>query len=182
MRLGMLSINKRPAGAEKLVLADILSVLAMTHSDSGKRETLLYRLVGSPSSTVGSWGHEYVRHLSLEIGQEYANIQAVLAAGDQVGKISVQDLLKLTLDVVPFFMSHNAEADACDLLIELDNLALLPDYVDANTWRRVCLYITSCVMYVAPPEDVAILKTAHKIYRAMEGGQFTEGILLLVDG
>jgi 26S proteasome regulatory subunit N1 len=148
----------------------------MTHSDSGKRETLSYRLVGSPSATMGSWGHEYVRHLSLEIGQEYANIQQ-LAADDQVGKISSEELLKLALDVVPFFMAHNAEADACDLLLELESLALLPDFVDKNTWRRVCIYITSCVMYVAPPEDVAILKTAHKIYRAMEGGQFTEGII-----
>ena len=158
------------------MLADILSVLAMTHSDSGLRETLAYRLRGSPSTTVGQWGHEYVRHLSLEIGQEYENIQVLLASGEPDGPISAQALLALALNLVPFFMSHNAEADACDLLLELESLALLPDYIDANTWRRVCLYITSCVSYVAPPEDVAILKTAHKIYRAMEGGQFTEGM------
>ena len=38
-------------------------------------------------------------------------------------------------------MSHNAEADACDLLIELEALDTLPGFVDKNTFERVCLYI-----------------------------------------
>ncbi|CAB5193781.1 unnamed protein product [Rhizophagus irregularis] len=51
-----------PPGDNKLFLADILSVLAMTY-DEGKRESLKYRLQGSREDP-GSWGHEYVRHLS----------------------------------------------------------------------------------------------------------------------
>ena len=48
----------------KKMLADVLSVLAMTMSDDGKRESLEYKLIGS-GGQVGGWGHEYVRHLSL---------------------------------------------------------------------------------------------------------------------
>jgi 26S proteasome regulatory subunit N1 len=45
----------------KSLLADILSVLAMTYSDSGKRETLSYRLKGGSDEDPGCWGNEYVR-------------------------------------------------------------------------------------------------------------------------
>lgn len=52
--------SAQPAVTDKTLLADILSVLAMTYSDTGKRETLKYRLVGSEEDP-GLWGHEYVR-------------------------------------------------------------------------------------------------------------------------
>ncbi|XP_030936235.1 26S proteasome non-ATPase regulatory subunit 2 homolog A-like [Quercus lobata] len=44
----------------KKYLADILSVLALTMSAEGERESLKYRLEGS-GGDIGSWGHEYVR-------------------------------------------------------------------------------------------------------------------------
>jgi 26S proteasome regulatory subunit N1 len=46
---------------DKGLFADILSVLAMTYADSGKRETLMYRLKGGSDEDPGLWGHEYVR-------------------------------------------------------------------------------------------------------------------------
>lgn len=52
--------SEQPAVSDKSLFADILSVLAMTYSDSGKRETLSYRLKGSEEDP-GLWGHEYVR-------------------------------------------------------------------------------------------------------------------------
>jgi len=51
------------------------------------------------------------------------------------------DLKQLALEIVPFFMTHNAEADACDLLLEIESLDDLVQYVDKNTYERVCLYI-----------------------------------------
>lgn len=53
--------------------ADIISVLGMTISD--KRECLKYRFLGSREA-VGSWGHEYVRHLTAELTQEWNEIDA----------------------------------------------------------------------------------------------------------
>lgn len=55
--------EKWPASepASRSLFADILSVLAMTYSDSGKRETLKYRLKGGSKEDPGIWGHEYVR-------------------------------------------------------------------------------------------------------------------------
>jgi 26S proteasome regulatory subunit N1 len=52
----------------------------MTYSDTQPRGTLRYRLLSaslvpasSPLSEPGSWGHEYVRHLAAELGEEYSS-------------------------------------------------------------------------------------------------------------
>ncbi|OQV06886.1 Proteasome/cyclosome repeat-containing protein [Cladophialophora immunda] len=122
-------------------------------------ETLLpicYRLLSNKSDDLGSWGHEYIRHLALEIGQEYQNR---LTDEREVG-----DLTELALSLVPYFLSHNAEADAVDLLSELEMIEEIPRFLDENTFARVCLYMVSMVNLLTYPDDVAFLKTAHDIY------------------
>jgi hypothetical protein len=42
-----------------------VSVLAMTSSPEGSRDTLKYKLQGVPGD-VSKWGHEYIRHLAGE--------------------------------------------------------------------------------------------------------------------
>ena len=54
---------------------------------------------------------------------------------------STDVVLKVALEIVPFFLKHNAEADACDLLLELEQVGKLVEFVDKNTFERVCLYI-----------------------------------------
>ncbi|RPB29371.1 26S proteasome regulatory complex, non-ATPase subcomplex, Rpn1 subunit [Terfezia boudieri ATCC MYA-4762] len=147
------------AREEKFALADVLSVLGMTYADEGRTESLKYRLL-APSPDLGGWGHEYVRHLALEIGTEYEK----RSEKDEDVKAS-KDLKDLALSLIPFFLSHNAEADAVDLLAELEMIEEIPPFLDENTYQRVCLYMVSMVNLLAPPEDVAFLRTAHTIYR-----------------
>ncbi|RUS34049.1 armadillo-type protein, partial [Jimgerdemannia flammicorona] len=154
---------------DKHFLADILSVLGMTYSEEGKRDSLKYRLVGS-AEEAGSWGHEYVRHLSSEIGLEYNK----RAEEDE----STGDLMRLALEIVPFFLKHNAEADAVDLLLELEAIDQLPQFVDKDTYARVCLYMVSCVNLLVPPDDAAFLRTAHTIYRQQI--KFPEALTLAI--
>ncbi|KAI8852143.1 hypothetical protein BC829DRAFT_385239 [Chytridium lagenaria] len=161
--------NGWPDSENKRFLADILSILAMTYSDDGNRESLQFRFLGS-TEPLGSWGHEYVRHVASEIIAEYTSRLEKELPRD--------DLIKLALEIVPFFLKHNAEADACDLLLELENIELLINYVDKDTYARICLYIVSCVQYVAPPDDVSILKTAHAIYRKV--GEYPQALLLAI--
>ena len=145
-----------PAGKEKDSLADILSVLGMTQGDEEKLDTLKYRLA-APSQDLGSWGHEYVRHLSLEIGQDYQRRMEDNA--------DVEDLNGLARVLVPYFLSHNAEADAVDLLSELEKIQEIPQYLDENNYARVCLYMVSMVNLLTYPEDITFLRTAHDIYK-----------------
>ncbi|KAG1834006.1 26S proteasome regulatory subunit rpn-1, partial [Suillus subalutaceus] len=67
-----------PASENKSLFAHILSVLAMTYSDTESRGTLRYRILSAsllpPTSKIsepGSWGHECARHITVELGGEY---------------------------------------------------------------------------------------------------------------
>ncbi|MCJ1252274.1 proteasome regulatory particle base subunit [Lignoscripta atroalba] len=145
-----------PAGDHKNSLGDVLSVLGMTHGDEEKLETLKYRLL-APSEDLGSWGHEYIRHLALEIGQDYQR--------RMTDDVDAQDLVDLARTLVPYFLSHNADADAVDLLSELERIQEIPKYLDENTYPRVCLYMVSMVNLLTYPEDQQFLRTAHDIYK-----------------
>ncbi|KAK6463954.1 putative proteasome non-ATPase subunit [Scheffersomyces coipomensis] len=151
-------------------LADILSVLAMTYSDDGKKDSLKYRLL-STHITIADWGHEYMRHLALEIGESY---QENLGSEDG----TIENLTDLALKIVPFFLKHNAEADAVDLLLEIESIDKLPTFVDEATYGRVCLYMVSCVPLLAPPDDSAFLHTAFAIYLAHN--QLTQALVLAI--
>ena len=43
--------------------------------------------------------------------------------------------------IVPYFVKHNAEADAVDLLSELEMIDRIPQFLDEATFDRVCLYM-----------------------------------------
>ncbi|KAK4052584.1 proteasome regulatory particle base subunit [Microbotryomycetes sp. JL221] len=161
---------------DKGLFADILSVLAMTYSDSGKRETLSYRLSGGSDEDPGLWGHEYLtrplhnehRHLAAELGEEFL--------ARQTDDKSTDDLLALGLRLVPFLLTHNGEADAVDLLLELESIESIVPHVDVETHARVCLYMVSCVSLLIPPDDQLFLKTARQIYR--KHNKYTEALAL----
>lgn len=159
-----------PAGEEKQSLADTLSVLGMTYSDDeDRRDTLKYRLL-APSSDIGSWGHEYMRHLALEIGQEHEKRLNEEQETD--------DLIKLVRSLVPFFLSHNAEADAVDVLSEMEMIEEIKDHLDENTYARVCLYMASMVPLLTYPDNDRFLRTAHDIY--VQFKQLTQAISLAI--
>lgn len=173
----------------KRLLADILSILAMTTSKEGERESIRFKLVGNLGD-IGSWGHEYVRHLSREIAEEYAAIQqqqtttpaddddqsesSTTATDDdhQAGagkpmELTMEQLLLLVEQIVPYNMAHNAEHEACDLLMEVQQLKRIDSYVDKENCGRVCLYLLGCAEYVAEPEDTEILQVALRIFQNM---------------
>lgn len=141
----------------KALCADIISVLAMTNTEG--YECLQYRLLGSKEGLV-EWGHEYVRHLSGEIAQEWDEIFE-----DEGDKARNAQLSSLVAQIIPYQMTHNAEAEACDLLMEIEQLEMLEQHVDEAVHNRVCLYLSSCVPFVPDPENVNLLKTALSIYR-----------------
>ncbi|XP_044466296.1 26S proteasome non-ATPase regulatory subunit 2 homolog A [Mangifera indica] len=143
----------------KKYLADILSVLALTMSAEGERESLKYRLLGSEGD-IGSWGHEYVRNLAGEIAQEYTKRQS--------DEAPIDDLMELVQEIVAFHMKHNAEPEAVDLLMEVEDLDLLVEHVDSTNFKRTCLYLTSAARYLPGPDDMLVLDIAYMIYLKFE--------------
>ena len=130
----------------------------MTYSDTQPRGTLRYRLLSaslSPSkqlSEPGSWGHEYVRHLAAELGEEYSlrefDEEGEEKASDE-NQVSgtVDDLRTLAIECATFLLQHNAEPDAVDLLEELEIVDRIVDIVDENTYERVCQYMIRWVFF-----------------------------------
>ena len=121
----------------------------MTYSDSGRRDTLHYRIMSESTEAPGLWGHEYVRHLASELGEEYNKYVESLGAEEQVNghdekddrRYTVEQLRALAMELVDFCLKHNAEADAVDLLLELECVEEMVGRVDDKTWPRVCQYM-----------------------------------------
>jgi len=150
-------------------LADVLSVLAMTMGNQEQRESLKFKLAAMKDHEIlkkggveavsddnlGSWGHEYVRSLAGEIGQEYN--ARVIDGADPDGEEPFADLICMVDVIVPFHISHNAEAEAVDLLIEVQRLNKLQhlDSIDDENYSRICLYLIKTADYMSDPDDLA---------------------------
>lgn len=72
------------------------------------------------------------RQLEGEIAEEWNNPEA-----------DRNKLLELIKSIVDFDMRHNAEIQACDLLMEIDQLELL--HMDQSNYLRVCIYLSRYV-------------------------------------
>ncbi|KAG1850147.1 hypothetical protein F4604DRAFT_1809232, partial [Suillus subluteus] len=173
--------------------------LAYHYAESIRRyyhRTLRYRLLSAsllpPTSKIsepGSWGHEYVRHLAAELGEEYTIRQegeeefpllAPEADSDSPKSKpapvpgTIEDLHNLGLECATFFLGLNAEPDAVDLFVELEIVDWIASLVDTNTFGRVCAYMDRCVTLLPPPDDVTFLRTIHKIY--LQFSKFPEAL------
>ncbi|KAA8491649.1 26S proteasome regulatory subunit RPN1 [Porphyridium purpureum] len=162
----------------KVFLSDILSVLAMSMAKEGSRESLRFKLQGS-GDPPQSWGHEYVRSLCGEIGQEYAvRVQEIADAAaekqdEELEKMDEQaaidaattDLTKLVREIVPFLLASNAQSEAVDLLMEVDNVPLLREYVTEAHVERVAMYLVTCASYLPEPDDAEAFHEAAVLYK-----------------
>lgn len=87
-----------------------------------------------PSELSNPFGRVH-RHLAGQVSQEWQE------TGD--GDVDRRALLtSLAKEIIPYHMSHNAEAEACDLMMEIELLDLAMEYVDEQAYPRVCLYLT----------------------------------------
>jgi hypothetical protein len=105
---------------------------------------------------LGSWGHEYVRSLTGEIGQEYNS--RVIDGADPDTDEPFADLLSMVDVIAPFHISHNAEAEAVDLLIEVQRLEKLKglDNIDEKNYSRICLYLIKTADFMSDPDDLSV--------------------------
>uniref|UniRef100_A0A671KWF8 26S proteasome non-ATPase regulatory subunit 2-like n=1 Tax=Sinocyclocheilus anshuiensis TaxID=1608454 RepID=A0A671KWF8_9TELE len=149
--------NKQPAGKDK----DKKEEQELSEEDrqlQEELEMLVERLGVSAAASLFLGSCHVDTHLAGEVAKEWQEIEE----GD---KAQQEVLLKLVKEIVPYNMAHNAEHEACDLLMEIERLDMLDTYIDENAYAKVCLYLTSCVSYVPEPENSALLKCALNIFR-----------------
>lgn len=124
----------------------------------------LFFAVGTQKS-LGDWGHEYLRQLESEIIDQWTTCQK-----------STILLLPLVKDIVKYDCKYHAELQACDLLMEIDQLELLPQYIQNDTYRRICLYLTSCAKYVDDMEAAKIMEMVAGQY--MKFGEYPKALVI----
>lgn len=112
----------------------------------------MFKIIGTLKN-IGDWGHEYIRQLEAEIIEYLYNAKLE------------QPLLGLIKDIIHFDCKHHAEIQACDLLMEIDRLDLLPPYIDRTIYQRICLYLLSCTKYVDEIESEKIMRLILDQYR-----------------
>jgi 26S proteasome regulatory subunit N1 len=93
----------------------------------------------------------------------------------------IDALMELVQQIVSFHMKHNAEPEAVDLLMEVEDLDLLVEHVDSTNYKRACLYLTSMSRYHPAPDDLLALDIAYTIYMKFDDLANALRIALLLD-
>ncbi|KAL3080112.1 hypothetical protein niasHS_013784 [Heterodera schachtii] len=81
----------------------------------------------------------------------------------------MSDQIISEVDEVEQNLLNNAEIEACDLLIEAEQLDKLlelakqPKFADMD-YGRICLYLLSCVPFMPDPENTKLIKVAKELY------------------
>ena len=140
-----------------------------TTTTTEERESLKFKLQGTrdygllvklgdaaSQDDLGSWGHEFVRSLAGEIGQEYN--ARVVSGADPAEDGPFADLLAMVDVIVPFNVANNSEAEAVDLLIEVQRLKKILglDSIDEKNYRRVCMYLIKTADFMSDQDDYTV--------------------------
>ena len=88
--------------------------------------------------------------MSGELSQDWEEKEkAVVEVDGMRDEAHFKLLLDLVLHIVPYLMKHNAEAEACDLLMDISRLDLLEQFTDESVQTRVCLYLKRFVIVLS---------------------------------
>jgi 26S proteasome regulatory subunit N1 len=144
------------SGNNKLKLCDILAVVVMTlEQREGETEVLNWKLQGN-AVDLTRWGHEFVRHIAGEIGVKWN----ALKENDE----STDELVPLVNEIVLFEVKHAGEAHACDLLLEIEEIGKIFNYVDESNYTRICQYLLSVAQYTPEPDDIQLYKISGQFF------------------
>ena len=144
----------------KLMLSDLISVILTVineKDENGKDLTILSYVLSGTKEDITSWGLEYIRSLCSDIGQEY---------NERLDKdLPTNDLTDLVKIIVPYLIKQHCESDAIDLLIEVDCINDIKEFINENNYKKICLYLLSITNYSADTEEYReTLELVYSIY------------------
>ncbi len=144
----------------KLMLSDLISVILTVineKDEEGKELTILSYVLSGTKKDITSWGQEYIRSLCSDIGQEY---------NKRLEKEEpTNDLIELVKEVVPYLIKQHCESDAIDLLIEVDCIKDILEFINENNYKKICLYLLSITNYAADTSEYRdTLELVYTIY------------------
>jgi 26S proteasome regulatory subunit N1 len=148
------SLNNRSENFQKS-LCDILAVLNMVTPNTS--DTSLDWVLKGSKENLACWGQEFIRTLCGDISNEYVNRL------DQ--EKSYEDLIQLGEIIVPYLISMHSDNEAIDLLLEVEKLDKIMDFVNNTNYKRICLYLIASSNYSADTDEMrSILEITYNIY------------------
>ncbi|THG05618.1 hypothetical protein TEA_000803 [Camellia sinensis var. sinensis] len=78
-------------------------------------------------------------------------------------------------------LKHNAEFEAVDLLMQVEDLYLVLEHVDSTNYKRTCLYLLSADRYIPDTDGVPVLDVVFAIYLKFEEYPSALQIALFLD-
>lgn len=153
-----LKASQDPSLARRL--HDLLSFISMTlESNNGGRTLLEHKLKGTQDD-LAQWGHEYLRFLAGAIGEEWR---------ERIGNKEPTDYLRGFVDqIVAYMLTHQDEATAVDLLVEMDCVGNIVNHVEPLNYRRIASYVSAMSKYLTRPSDRDALQAVFDIYKKMK--------------
>lgn len=159
--------NKRNDCVKK-ILADIISYTCSGHSSEIKGQIVKYYMLGS-KNLISQYGMSYVRNLVKDVVEIWKNSP----------KDNKQTLLKLIHECSIYFIRQNSEIEACDLLIEVEQLPMLETIIhDEDLCEKVCQYLIVSSLYVDETESQNILYTSLSLY--LDHKLYTEALFVAI--
>ena len=143
----------------KQLISDLISVLFTVHPDKDleEGETMLFYVLQGTRTEITSWGQEYVRSLCADLGVEYTN-----RLDREEPLEEIYDLVKV---IVPFLIEQRCENDAIDLLIEVNKINEIYNFVNESNYQKICLYLLSMTNFAADTEEYReTLELVYNIY------------------
>jgi 26S proteasome regulatory subunit N1 len=144
----------------KLMLSDLISVILTVVSEKdeeGKELKIITYVLSGTRKDLTSWGIEYIRSLCSDIGQEY---DLRLEKEEPTN-----DLLDLVKTFAPYLIKQHCENDAIDLLIEVESIDEIKNYINEHNYKKICLYLLSITNYSADTDEYRnTLELVYNIY------------------
>ena len=174
----------------QMKLADVLSLLVMTSGE--KQESLKFKMMGHIDD-LEQWGHEYVQNLTGEIVVEWQkNIneedgqKSLNESGmDEIDIYTQRDISAKNIKMIPliekiveFHVNHNAEQDAFDLCLEVNQLHMLEKFCETIPLEKLILYAISCAQYYIEPIDKEIYMLLLRL--TMKQKKWSDAVRLMI--
>lgn len=136
--------------------ADFMSVACITLEDNYKIDSLRFYFKGTGSIVPESLGDEYLLNFAGDLAAEYA--QRIELKADKA------DVYLLVQQILPSLFKHGHDINAIDLLLEIERLDLLLNFIDSSNYNRLFIYLQSSLCYASDSiEFNSILNTLYTI-------------------
>ena len=143
-------------GPRKHALADFLSFVSPSLKEKYDRDCLKYLLAGSADYEPEERGEEYVLALAGDLAAEF--LDRLESGGD------IEVVHRLAAKAMPFLFKSGSEIDAVDLLLEVERLDLLVNFISLDNFDRIYNYLAASLQYTADNvEYETMLRTLFEI-------------------